>query len=88
MYAASLEHRGDEMSRRRRITCYISSAIPPLEPPMTIDAVTATYYAIVCGCLAWASAGLSPSIVRLGAGAIVGIISALALPVLRHATGL
>ena len=27
---------------------------------MTIDPVTATYYAIVCGCLAWASPRLSP----------------------------
>ena len=76
------------MSRRPRFTCYISSAIPPPEPPMTFDPVTSTYYAIVCGCLAWASPLLSPLIVRLASGAIVGVIAALALPVLRHATGL
>jgi hypothetical protein len=45
-------------------------------------------YAFVCGCVAWASPLLSPLIVRLGAGLIVGVIAVLALPVLRRATGL
>ena len=55
---------------------------------MTVDPVTLTYYAIVCGCLAWASPLLNPLIVRLASGGIVGIVAALALPLLRHATGL
>jgi hypothetical protein len=55
---------------------------------MNLDPVSMTYYAIVCGGLALASPLLNPVIVRLVAGAIVGVIAALVLPALRYAAGL
>ena len=55
---------------------------------MNFDPVAATYYAVVCGCLASVSPLVNPLVIRLGAGVIVGIIAALGLPVLRGATGL
>ena len=55
---------------------------------MTLDPVTLTYYAIVCGCLAWVSPRLGPTIARLMAGVIVGVVAALLLPLLRRAAGL
>ncbi len=45
------------------------------------------FYAVVCGVLGWAAPNIGGAPVRLGVGAVVGVIAATVLPVIRSALG-
>jgi len=53
-----------------------------------MDVVTLVYYGAVCGLLAVAAPRLTSTVVRLLAGAVVGLVAAGVLPALRSALGL
>ncbi|MFO1141212.1 MAG: hypothetical protein U1E59_02290 [Amaricoccus sp.] len=53
-----------------------------------MDPVTMTYYALICGGLGYVSPHVSPSFMRVVLGAVVGLVAAAALPVLRRLAGL
>ena len=48
-----------------------------------MDPITLIFYAIVCGALGLAGPSLGRPVVRLGIGALVGIVAASLLPLLR-----
>jgi len=52
-----------------------------------MDPIVLAFYATVCGALGWASPRLGGPVMRLGIGAIVGIIAATLLPFVRSAIG-
>ncbi|MFV1874794.1 MULTISPECIES: hypothetical protein [Nioella] len=53
-----------------------------------MDPVTLTFYAVVCGLLGLVSPNLGRPAIRLGIGAVVGLIAAGALPTIRASLGL
>ncbi len=53
-----------------------------------MDAVTLTYYGLVCGLLSLASPRLTRGGLRFAVGVVVGLVAAGVLPALRHAAGL
>ena len=53
-----------------------------------MDPFVMTFYAVVCGILGWAAPNLGGPAIRLGIGAVVGIIAATVLPVVRVVLGL
>lgn len=50
-----------------------------------MDPITLAFYAIVCGCLSAASPRIPRLPVRLGIGAVVGIVAATLLPWIKGA---
>lgn len=48
-----------------------------------MDIITLAFYAVVCACLTWAAPRLGAPWMRFGVGAVVGIIAASLLPLLR-----
>jgi hypothetical protein len=48
-----------------------------------MDPVALTYYALVCGALAFVAPRLRRPFKRLGIGALVGLVAAAMLPLLR-----
>jgi hypothetical protein len=48
-----------------------------------MDLIVLLFYAVVCGCLSLLAPSFGGAPVRLGIGALVGVIAALALPVIR-----
>lgn len=52
-----------------------------------MDVIALAFYASVCGVLSLASPALSTALLRLVAGALVGIAAAAALPLIRSAVG-
>ncbi len=56
--------------------------------PDLMDAFNMTYYALVCGLLAGLSSRLCGWPSRIGMGAVVGLVAAAALPVLRAGLGI
>lgn len=53
-----------------------------------MDPVALVFYAIVCALLSLAGPRLGRPLVRLGIGALVGVLAAALLPTLRVALGL
>ncbi len=53
-----------------------------------MDPVSLVFYAIVCGCLGLAGPRLGTAPVRLGIGAMVGVVAVAVLPSLRSLLGL
>jgi len=53
-----------------------------------MDPIALGFYAVICGLLSLAAPGLGRPVLRLGVGAVVGILAAAVLPVLRAAMGL
>ncbi len=53
-----------------------------------MDPVTLTFYGAVCGLLAYFSHRLNNGLLRFGAGIVVGLVAASALPPLRGWVGL
>jgi hypothetical protein len=53
-----------------------------------MDPVSLTYYAGVCSLLGWAGPKLGAAPVRLAIGAVVGLVSAAALPQVKTWLGL
>ncbi|MFW2543000.1 hypothetical protein ACN2XU_10180 [Primorskyibacter sp. 2E107] len=53
-----------------------------------MDLVSLGFYALVCGLLGLAGPRLGRAPVRLGIGAVVGIVAVTVLPLLRGALGL
>ena len=53
-----------------------------------MDPISLMFYAVVCGCLSLAGPRLGAAPVRLGVGALVGVIAVSVLPVLRDILGL
>ena len=53
-----------------------------------MDVTALIFYAIICGVLSMAAPSLGRPLARLGIGAVVGIVAAALLPVLRGAIGL
>jgi len=52
-----------------------------------MDVIALTYYAIVCGVLGLIGPKLGAPITRLGVGAVVGIVAASSLPVVKSFLG-
>lgn len=52
-----------------------------------MDTVTLGFYAVVCGVLSAVAPGLGNLLVRLGIGAIVGVVAAAVLPAVRAMLG-
>jgi hypothetical protein len=52
-----------------------------------MDPISITFYAVICGVLSMVAPNLGGTIPRLGLGAIVGVIAALILPVIRSTIG-
>lgn len=52
-----------------------------------MDPIALVFYAVICGLLSWVAPNLGSSVFRLGAGALVGIIAAASLPVLKGLIG-
>jgi len=52
-----------------------------------MDPITITFYAVICGVLSMVAPNLGGTIPRLGIGAIVGILAAAVLPVIRSIIG-
>ncbi|QXT40208.1 hypothetical protein [Gymnodinialimonas ceratoperidinii] len=52
-----------------------------------MDILALTFYASVCGVLSLASPALGTALLRLAAGAVVGIAAASALPLIRSTIG-
>ena len=50
-----------------------------------MDPISIAFYAVVCGCLSAASPVVPSLPVRLGIGAVVGIVAAFLLPIVRGA---
>jgi len=53
-----------------------------------MDPFVLAFYAVICGALSWAAPNLGGASIRLGVGAVVGIIAAILLPIVRSAVGL
>lgn len=53
-----------------------------------MDLTALVFYALVCGGLSVAGPKLGAPFVRFGIGAVVGIIAALVLPVIRSGLGI
>jgi hypothetical protein len=53
-----------------------------------MDPVTLIYYGAICGLLAVAAPRLTPTVVRLLCGVVVGLVAAGVLPALRGVLGL
>ncbi|WP_421701931.1 hypothetical protein [Aliiroseovarius sp.] len=53
-----------------------------------MDPVALGFYAVICGLLSLAAPSLGRPFLRLGIGALVGIIAAAVLPMLKSAMGL
>ena len=53
-----------------------------------MDTTALAFYAAICGLLSMAAPALGPPGLRLAVGALVGIVAAAILPVLRQALGL
>ena len=52
-----------------------------------MDIIALGFYAVVCGALSFFAPQLGTSYIRFGIGAIVGIVAATVLPLLRGAFG-
>jgi len=52
-----------------------------------MDAVNLAYYAVICALLSVAAPYLNRRIIRLGVGALVGLVAAGALPLLKAVFG-
>lgn len=52
-----------------------------------MDAIALVFYACVCGALGLAGPRLGAPLVRLGVGAVVGIVAASILPILKTMIG-
>jgi len=52
-----------------------------------MDPFVLAFYAAVCGGLGWAAPNLGSPVMRLGIGAIVGVIAAIVLPFVRSGLG-
>ena len=52
-----------------------------------MDPVSIAFYAVVCGILSVAAPGLGGVVSRMAVGAVVGIVAAALLPLLRGAAG-
>ena len=52
-----------------------------------MDPVALGFYAVICGLLSLAAPGLGRPFLRLGVGAVVGILAAAVLPMLKAAIG-
>ncbi len=48
-----------------------------------MDPISISFYALICGCLSVAAPRLGGMIPRLAVGAGIGIVAAIALPLLR-----
>ncbi|SLN43727.1 hypothetical protein [Roseisalinus antarcticus] len=48
-----------------------------------MDPISLTFYAVVCACLSWAAPVLGGILPRLAIGAVVGMVAATLLPILR-----
>jgi len=48
-----------------------------------MDIISIAFYAVICACLSAAAPNLGNTPIRLGIGAVVGIIGALVLPMIR-----
>lgn len=53
-----------------------------------MDPFVLGFYAIVCGILGWVAPNLGTPFVRFGIGAVVGIVAAGLMPILRSGLGL
>lgn len=53
-----------------------------------MDPITLTFYAVVCGLLGLAGPHLGRPTIRLGIGAVIGLIAAGALPTIRATFGI
>ncbi|WP_227258013.1 hypothetical protein [Kangsaoukella pontilimi] len=52
-----------------------------------MDPISLTFYAVICGILSLFAPSLGGRVPRLAIGAVVGIIAATVLPVIRAAVG-
>ncbi len=52
-----------------------------------MDPIALVFYAIVCGILGVAAPNLGAPLVRLGIGAVVGIVASIVLPVIKGTMG-
>jgi hypothetical protein len=52
-----------------------------------MDPISITFYAVICGILSMVAPNLGGTISRLGIGAIVGILAATILPIIRSTMG-
>lgn len=50
-----------------------------------MDPISLIFYACICGTLGWASPALGHPVIRLIIGAIVGLIAATVLPMIKGA---
>jgi len=48
-----------------------------------MDVIALSFYAVICGVLGWAAPNLGAPVVRLGIGAVVGVIAASLLPYVK-----
>ncbi|MCY0095304.1 hypothetical protein [Hoeflea ulvae] len=55
---------------------------------MSIDATAIAWYAVICGILSALAPSFGGRLVRISIGAVVGIVAATVLPLLRGLTGL
>jgi hypothetical protein len=54
----------------------------------SVDPFVLTFYAVICAGLSWAAPNLGRPAVRLGVGAVVGVLAAALLPTVRASLGL
>lgn len=52
-----------------------------------MDPISISFYAIICGVLSMGAPNLGGTIMRLGIGAVVGIVAAVILPLIRSTIG-
>ncbi|MEO1790075.1 MAG: hypothetical protein AAFR34_10250 [Pseudomonadota bacterium] len=52
-----------------------------------MDPISVVFYALICGCLSLFAPNLGGYIPRLIVGAVVGIVAAVSLPMLREMMG-
>ena len=52
-----------------------------------MDLFVMAFYAVICGLLSWLAPNLGCAGIRMGIGAIVGVIAATILPVIRSSIG-
>jgi hypothetical protein len=52
-----------------------------------MDPISITFYAVICGVLSMVAPNLGGTIPRLGIGAVVGVLAAVALPFIRSTIG-
>ena len=52
-----------------------------------MDPFALIFYAAVCGALSWLAPNLGGATLRMGVGAVVGILAAMLLPIVRGMIG-